>query len=248
MPQLTRFASLTAALVVAASAFAVGCSLLVDSGGLVGPADGAAPFSEGGASPDSSSGSSGGLDSGGTDSSTTADGPVIEGDGSGPGDPEHVGPNLLADHSFESGCTWNGFQGVTTTESPTAHTGTKSCRVCTEAATTDYFTAGDPFTFGPPVVGVTYRATAWVRTAPGASTPPGAVMHLRTSNPAPFASIESAYTSIAGLPFTPTWQKMVISLKVSLAAAKVDVFVGTDTAPGACFLIDDVWLEQLPGN
>jgi hypothetical protein len=245
MPQLSRSASVTAAFAVAAGAFAAGCSLLVDSGGLVGPADAAAPFSEGGASPDSSSG---GLDSGGTDSSTTTDGPVIEGDGSGPNpDPEHVGPNLLADNSFESGCTWNAFQGTISTEVGTAHIGTKSCRVCTEPGTTDYFTGGDPFTFGPPVVGVTYRATAWVRTAPGANTPPGAVMQLRTSNPSPFASIESANTSVAGLPFTATWQKMVISLKVSLAAAKVDVFIGTNTAPGACFLIDDVWLESL-GN
>lgn len=245
MPQLTRFASLTAALVAAASALAVGCSVLVDVGGLAGPADAAAaPSSESGALPD---GSSSGLDSGGKDATATTDGPVIEGDGGGPPDAnEHVGPNLLADSSFESGCTWNSFQGTIATESGTARTGTKSCRVCAAASTPDYYTGGDPFTGGAPIVGATYRATAWVRTAPGAVTPPGAIFFVRASNAVPFTTIDSANTPQPRLRFTATWQKLELSLTSTAPAGSMDIFVGTDTAVGSCFLLDDVWLEKLP--
>ena len=245
MTQLARFAPVTAALVAAASVLAVGCSVLVDVDGLSGSLDAAAtPISEGGSSGDANSG---GLDSS-NDARVGADGPIIEGDGGGglPEANEHVGPNLLADSSFESGCSWSSFQGSIATESPTARTGTKSCRVCASPSTPDYYPGGDPFTGGPPVVGATYRATAWVRTAPGSATPPGALLFVRATNSSPFASIDQANTPKPGLPFTATWQKLQVSFTSTAPAGQMDIFVGTDTLVGSCFLIDDVWLEKLP--
>jgi hypothetical protein len=111
--------------------------------------------------------------------------------------------------------------------------------------TTDYFTGGDPFTAGPPVVGTSYHAVAWVRKAPGAATPVGALLFFRTSNATPFTGIDGANTGPA-LPFTDTWQRLEITVKSTKPAEQIDIFVGTDTVPGSCFLIDDVWLEKVP--
>ena len=87
---------------------------------------------------------------------------------------------------------------------------------------------------------------AWVRRAPGASTPVGALLFLRTSNATPFAQVDGANTGPMALPFTDTWQRMEITMKSTMPAGQMDVFVGSDTVPGACFLLDDVWLEKLP--
>jgi hypothetical protein len=216
-----------------AGALGVGCSLLVGVDGLAGPID-AASSSEGGST------SEGGptLDSSDKDAPATTD--------AGADADTHVGPNLLDESSFESGCTWNGFQGTSATDSTTAHTGTKSCRVCTSPFTTDYFTGNSHYTNTAPAVGATYRAVAWVRTAPGAAVPPNAVLNLRTLDPSPFTGIEAIATAATGSPLTDTWRSLEITLAVTKAAATMDVFVATNTVPGSCFLIDDVWLEKLP--
>jgi len=223
-----------AALGGAAGALVVGCSALVSLDGLTGPADAASAPSEASPSPDATVA----LDSGDKDASPATD--------AAPDADTHVGPNLIEDSTFETkGCTWRSFQGTIATDS-TARSGTKSCRVCPSPSTTDYFTGGDPFSAPAPTIGTTYHASAWVRTAPGAATPPGAIFFMRTSNATPFTQVEGLSTDTAVLPFTDTWQKMELTLKVTKAAEQMDIFVGTDTAPGACFLIDDVWLERLP--
>lgn len=65
-----------------------------------------------------------------------------------------------------------GFHG-TMTPSPEARSGAASCRVCTGAEPRDYFTADDNGSAGPHVAGATYRASAWVRAAPGSHRPHG---------------------------------------------------------------------------
>lgn len=235
MPELVRFASVMAVLAVGAGALLGGCSALVDLDGLSGPADaassgdGASPL-DGGTPTDS-----GDKDSTATDAAADA----------GPDADTHVGPNLLDDSSFENGCTWMGYQGVSTTDS-TARTGTKSCRICTAPLTTDYFTGNSNPTGTAPVIGAKYHAVAWIRRASGAAVPPGAALNVRTFNPSPFTTVESTSTLPSVIPFTDTWQRLDVTLTVTQAAATIDVYIGTDTAPGACFLIDDVWLEKLP--
>ena len=154
----------------------------------------------------------------------------------------HVGPNLVPDGTFDSVCPLGTFQGTVASDG-TARRGAKSCRVCTLPATPDYFTAGS-FASSGPAVGSTYHAEIWVRTAPGAATPPGILLHLRTSNDAPFVQIQKSMTSPRTI--DATWQKIEITLQPTIAAARMDLFFGSDTAVGACFLVDDVWLERLP--
>ncbi len=235
MPELVRFAPVLALVVGGLGALGVACSALVDLDGLAGPAD-AASSAEGGTATDGS----GPPDSGDKDSTTTD----ATTDAAADAD-THLGPNLLDDSSFEDECTWNGYQGTRSTDS-TARTGTKSCRICTAPLTTDYFTGNSLFTAAAPVVGATYHAVAWVRAAPGAALPPGAVLNLRTLYPSPFTGVERASTSPSLTPLTDTWQRMEITLAVTKPAAQMDGYVGSDTAPGACFLVDDVWLEKLP--
>ena len=235
MAPLSRFASVLAGLIGGAGALGAGCSLVVDADGLAGLADAAsssegATIIEGGPALDSG-------DQEATADATAADAPHVA--------DTHAGPNLIADGAFEQGCSWGAYEGTATTDS-TARTGTKSCRICTTPTTQDAFTGQDPFTAPPPVIGATYHAVAWVRTAPGAALPPGLSIHVRSSNPMPFQAIESDASAQPGLVVTDTWQKLEISLKTTMNAAEMDVFVGSATAPGACFLLDDVWLERLP--
>jgi hypothetical protein len=235
MPQPLRSASVMAVLVGAAGwVLVVGCSALVSVDGLTGPAasaDADAAPAEDGSPLDGTP-----TDATATDSTTT--------DGAADAD-THVAPNLLDESSFENGCTWNGFQGSSATDTATARTGTKSCRICTSPTTADYFTGNSNFTDVGPVVGATYHAVGWVRSAPGAAAPPGGVrLTFRTLDPVPFTPIEGSATPF--ISFTAAWQKLEVSFTVTKPAANMDVYIATDTAPGACFLIDDVWLEKLP--
>jgi hypothetical protein len=243
MPQLSRFAPLLAVLVGSASALAaIGCSALVDLSGLStgSAADATTTPTEGG------SNEAGPLTDSGDGSTGTDGAPIDARADADAADPDpHVGPNLLADHSFESGCTWDAFQGTKATDT-TARTGTKSCRICTLDSTTDYFTGQDPFSAPAPVVGATYRAIAWVRTAPGAAVPPGPVLNVRSTNSAPFTAIEGAASANPGIPFTDTWQRVEVTMKATKPAQQMDIFVGSNTVTGGCFLVDDVWLERLP--
>lgn len=239
MPQVARFASVTAALVGACAAVSfAGCSALVSVDGLAGAADATpTPAGEGGSGLDGSSSRDASDAGAASDAPTTTDAP--------PDADTHVGPNLLDDSSFEGDCTWNGFQGISSSD-PTARTGSKSCRICTSPTTTDYFTGNSHYTSAAPLIGATYRAVAWVRKAPGAPSPGPAILNLRTLTPSPFTSIENTATDLPGLTLTDTWQRLEILMLVTKSASNMDVYVGVDTAPNSCFLIDDVWLEKLP--
>lgn len=233
--QHARFFSVAA---LAGSVFVVGCSAIVDFDALVGPNDAATG--------DGSSGAPG------TDGSASTDGPTGDAaaapdgtDGTAPD--THVGPNLISNGTFETGCApWGAFQG-TIVEDSTARTGSKSCRICTKPTTTDYFTAGDGYTAGPPIVGATYHGVAWVRTAPGAATPPGIYLHMRTSNATPtFVGLEGPSTPDPGIPIDATWKKIELTMKPTMAAQQMDIFIGSVHQPNVCFLLDDVWFEKVP--
>ena len=224
-------------LVGSTCAIASGCSLLVDVDGLAGVAADASVPTDASATTDAK------VDA--TNDASATDGSTPDATPDAVPDPNaHVGPNLLEDSSFETSCSsFSAFQGSAVSD-PTARTGSRSCRVCTDPPPVDYFTADAKATVSP-TRGATYHAVAWVRTAPGAATPPSINISARTYSNPPFQAIESTTSPSPVVP-TSTWQKVETTLTIAKAAPEMDIFVGTGSAPGACFLLDDFWLEKLP--
>lgn len=157
-------------------------------------------------------------------------------------------PELHPNGTFESGLApWVPYHGTVASDT-TARTGTHSLRTCAQASvpSDSVFSADDSGAVLGPVVGATYHASAWVRTAPGATAAPRSVNLLfRTIDTSPaFAEVENSYTpSIA---MSTTWTKLETDLKVTTAAQALNVAVTGHYEAGACFLIDDVSVVRLP--
>jgi hypothetical protein len=170
------------------------------------------------------------------DTSTVAD--AGGGDDSG-------APNIHPRGTFESGVcdSWTAFQGKLAQDT-TARTGTGSCRVCTLTTTTDYFTADDLGAAGPAVVGATYRAEGWARSAPGAPNVGAVTFVLRNFTTAGgFKALETHGS--ASRPVDANWQRYETTMTITMAGGTINVIVSADHRPGACFLIDDVTLRRL---
>jgi hypothetical protein len=228
--------SYVVSLIAAGSFAATACSLLNSVDGLTGGA-GPALVPEGG------EGGGGGLDAtsnGDAVSDAAVEASLIRDAG------DEAGSNLHPSGTFEGPTCdpWSGYQG--TVEKVTdARTGTGACRICTSPTTTDYFTADDKGQGGAATVGASYRAEAWVRTAPGKAVPGASSLFLRS-----FSTAGGQFTSLElenspKKPLTDTWMKLEATLTITKPGGTLNIFVGADTNPGACMLLDDVYLERL---
>lgn len=161
-------------------------------------------------------------------------------------DAPDAGPNLFtayANGTFESGCPTGGYNSTITVDA-TAHSGTKSCRVCSNAGSDDVFTF-DEDVDETPAIGARYRVTAWVLAAPGATPPAsGVFLSLRTYSNPPFTGIEQTQSPSIGV--DATWQQRAVELSVTKKAPTMDMYVGGQIQGGTCFLVDDVEAHRLP--
>jgi hypothetical protein len=222
-----RLAELIAALAITTSA----CSLLTSLDGLSSP-PGTGP----------------------TNGDARADGELqgsgeASADGSSTGDAldasDDAGTNLHPQPTFENGtcAPWVGYQG-TVEVVPTAHSGQGACRVCTKPTTTNFFTADDNRSPGPSVLGATYHAEAWVRNDPSAPAPPSVTLYLRNATivNGNFIDLESSSSPTTAI--GATWRRFDANLTFT-KPGDLNVFISADTAPNACFLLDDVVLQRI---
>ena len=115
---------------------------------------------------------------------------------------------------------------------------------CTAPTTTDFFTADDIGSPGPAVVGATYRAEVWVRTAPGKAVPGPAVVFLRSYVLDPtFRQLETSPSPDQVL--DAQWRRIETTMTITRPGGTLNVFIGADHAPGACFLIDDIVVRRI---
>ena len=154
-------------------------------------------------------------------------------------------PNLHPNGTFEATTMpWYGFQAQPITLDSTAHSGSKSLRVCTAQTTTDYFTADDQGAITNPVANATYHATAWVRVPQGGVPLPEVKLFMRTVNTSPsYVTLEFAETALAAV--DESWKQFEVALVVTKPAQRLNVVVGATHVAGACMLIDDVRVERV---
>jgi hypothetical protein len=154
-----------------------------------------------------------------------------------------AGPiNLHPAGTFDNGncAPWVSYRGQLS-GSLMARSGAGSCRVCSSSQANDFFSADDSRAVGPVAVGTTFRARAWVRT--DAANPPSSVsLALRTqlATGVPIETSESAPRPIDG-----GWQLFESTLAVMQPDGGLNVVLFGAHQPGACFLLDDVVVEQL---
>ncbi len=214
------------------------CSLTSGLGGLSGAppeTEGDAAVVDGGVMPASDAGGSRP-----SDAAPEAAPPVDAG-------PDAAPPNLYPSGTFELGCKGSSYNS-TLAEDPTARTGAKSCRVCSNNSPP----GGDVFTIdeevplaSPPVAGQRYRVEAWVRTAPGATAPADMVISLRTFDATNgFVIFDEHATDPVQI--SDTWQKFSSDLALNKNGPRMDWWVGGGIGTGRCFLVDDVVVTQLP--
>lgn len=224
--------------VVALAFFTVcgGCSLLTSLEGFSSGSPDAGPAPLADAATESGAETGTPPTDGGVDGAIPTDATVDTGTDAGP--PPNIHPNGTFEASLDP---WGAYQGTIAPDA-TAHTGARSLRVC-GGTNVDYFTADDNSALVGPSIGATYRAEGWVRTAPGAVTPPSINIFLRTVDLSRgFEVVELGQNE--GAPLTSTWQKLSVTLKVTKPAERLGVFVGADWVAGACFLLDDVTLQR----
>lgn len=232
--------------ILACSVFALagGCSILTSLDGLSSPDNEAStPGGDGGGLDGTTSATDAGDGASATDaSSDTGSSPDVAVDSGTDGGPSL--PNLHPNGTFEANLVpWGAYQGVAT-QSDLARTGAHSLRAC-GTSNVDFYTADDGSALGPPTIGATYRAEAWVRTSPGASAPPSMTIFLRSvSFTGGFQSIETNDAKAPGA-ITSTWQKLTVTITITKAAERFGIFVGADPSAGGCFLLDDVVLQRI---
>jgi hypothetical protein len=159
---------------------------------------------------------------------------------------DEAGPNIHPQGTFEgTSCDpWVSYQG-TLERVDVAHSGSGACRVCTKATTTDVFTGDDGGQPGPAIVGATYRARGWVRTAPSRVAPGNVALLLRsfTTEGGTFTDIESQNSG--GTPITATWTQFATELTITKPGGTLNVYVAGDHVADACFLMDDIVVQRL---
>ncbi len=137
---------------------------------------------------------------------------------------------------------WTAFQG-TLAKSPIARSGSASCRACGGPGITDYFTIDDEGAGGDAVVGARYQAEAWVRTDPAFAAPGPGRLSLRSfRSDGGFIDLESSRSP--ELQPDATWRLCTAEITITKPNGKINVYVGVEAKPGACFLIDDVVLRR----
>jgi hypothetical protein len=155
-------------------------------------------------------------------------------------------PNLHPQGTFEGVATcapWSAYQGShSVTE--VARTGTGACRICTLPATTDYFSGDDNGAAGAGIIGATYRAEGWARTAPGAPVPGVATLRLRnfSYDGNVFIALENAESD--GTTLDGNWKRFEATLTVT-KLGMLNVYLVAEHKTDACFLLDDVVLQRV---
>lgn len=215
------------------SACLAGCSLFVDLSGFSnGAIDRDAGVVESGASRDAANAAESGEQD---DARPTREASLNSDAGT---------PNLHPFGSFDTGCgPWKGFH-ATVVGVQDGHLNPGSCRVCTDLGITDNFSADDFGAIAGPVVGATYRAEAWVSYASGANGTAEIGILMRTFNSSPtFAEVDKNQSGaiVSG----SVWTKIETTLKVTSAAEKLNIVIVAPATPGACFLVDDVFVERI---
>jgi hypothetical protein len=149
--------------------------------------------------------------------------------------------NLEANGSFDLGCDgWSAYQGTLAHEPTLGRSANGSCMFCT-AGVGAYFSGIGRFTSNPPVG--TYRATAWVRSAPGRGLPSDVRLTLRTRTNGKTVD-EKQGNGVGAL--SPTWQPLDVTITLSATADDFDVFITAYQAADACVLLDDVSVVRVP--
>lgn len=208
--------------VFAVACGAWGCSLLIGDGFTGGedPEDAAIAAADGAA------------EDGAADGGASADADVAG------------GPNVLPTPGFETanascGPDWGGGGPASLTPDPDAHSGARSCRVCS-TGTNGYFSL-DPVGQGLADVapGHVYRGEVWVRAVIGADAP-GVRINIRVY---PQAGQQQISSSVFVTP-TSAWQKLTHRYEIE-SAGRIEMFVGASPSTGTeCFLADDVALVR----
>lgn len=155
-----------------------------------------------------------------------------------------LGPNLLIDGDFEgTGETcgsWSSFRGHEASDT-VARSGSASCRVCGDE-TTGGFTV-DPLGSGVAnaLPGETYRAEAWVRTAPGQPVSGSiAIVHRIYDGDEEKDVVYSFRVEPSG-----DWQRIELT-HTARVAGRIEVYIqAVASAAGQCFLVDDVTLNRV---
>jgi hypothetical protein len=154
-----------------------------------------------------------------------------------------AGPNLFPLGTFERGGCGGATYLSTLTDDPTAHSGTHACRVCSDGTPPDVYSF-DATLDNAPVVGATYHAEVWVRSAPGATAPASGVeINLRTYNNPPFDQIQD--DSSGHVPVGTSWTMLSVDLDVTTTAQRLDFFVDSNLQAGTCFLMDDLVVQRV---
>jgi hypothetical protein len=216
-------------LIFALAAGAAACSLLVSVDDLAtGAADAGNADAADAASADADAGAGAGADADAADA----------GDGDAPDS------NLYPNPSFETGCgSSTGFDSTVTTD-PTAHDGTRSCRICARDGKTTYSAVGAIFVANPPL-GAAYVATAYMRKAPGNPDAPKVQGILRLRNDTPqFEQVDAMGGAQPNA--ADAWQSITAEMTVQKAAQALEFYVtGYSTSTDSCFLVDDITVKRL---
>lgn len=156
--------------------------------------------------------------------------------------------NLLSQNNadFEAGnCDDSGHFQAKLFGIEVAHSGAFACKVCWGSGSSGAAIWSIDNSFpSPPAIGQEYRATAWVRRAPGTTATLTVSLVLRswTGTYDTVEEQESPYLTLDN----DDWKPIATSLALTKAAEKMDTYTFAEHDPGMqgpCFLVDDyvVW-------
>lgn len=159
---------------------------------------------------------------------------------------DDAGPNLHPQGTFETGSCdpWVSYQGSLDFASP-GHTGSGACRACAAPGATSIFSGDDNGASGDAVLGATYHAEGWVRSAPNAPAPPNVALFLRSDTLQNGNFVQLELNESPEAPIDATWQRFETSLDITMPGGTINVFIAGPAAAGACFLFDDVVLRRV---
>lgn len=146
--------------------------------------------------------------------------------------------NLAPSEDLATCADWGTYNSKLSPD-PNGRTG-GGCRVCGASANVEFSIDGQ--TKAPGVkAGEVFYGEIWVRAAPGAS--PFEVHLTLRSQTETYDSVEAAYGPHVTL--GQTWTKLDITFRPTKNAARMDMYVFTDSAgAGACFIVDDARVER----
>jgi hypothetical protein len=141
---------------------------------------------------------------------------------------------------FELGCTdWASNVSILTDDT-TAHTGTKSCRVCANDRTSWSI---QQLVTTPVAPGSVYSASAFIRAAPDAQAADGVVETLYVVDDD--GGLDPNPASTSGTNPGASWQQIAITVTVPAGGGEgIEMSISGDSF-GGCFLIDDAELVRV---